>query len=105
MYHGVCLDCMDTGYTMIDGKTYACDCINTPEKIVRPVQVDSVDPIPFAWESMGPTASRAKVFQGWIVRIYAADKAEGAHIFIADANHDWKIEEPPPKIVEGGPYR
>lgn len=65
----------------------------------------SREPIPFAWESMGPTASRARVWNGWVMRIYAADKAEGAHIFIADANHDWKIEEPPPNIVEGRPCR
>lgn len=105
MNNGVCLNCLDTGYTISEGIGEACGCVETPEKLVRPVQSDFVDPIPFAWESMGPTASRAKVWNGWVLRIYAADKNQGAHVFIKDIGHNWKIEDPPPKIVEGRPYR
>lgn len=110
----ICMNCGDTGQVrLIGGETRACHCLKRPYGTINEIMSEApknekesnVDPIPFAWESMGPTASRAKVIGGWIVRIYAAEKAEGAHIFIKDKYHDWKVEAIEQKIVEGRPFR
>lgn len=49
-------------------------------------------PIALKWESAGPTATRSKVFGGWIVRIFAAEKNCGGPVFIPDPNWYWEIE-------------
>jgi len=48
--------------------------------------------IPFGWESIGYTASRAKIIGGWIVRVYSADGKGGGVCFVEDKKWKWEIE-------------
>jgi len=101
--HITCTFCMDTGYLSIGGVTYPCSCLDSPKNIKseRPKSIrapsnlesDTEAPnyIPLTWRSCGPTASRSKVFGGWIVRVYAADKDSGGPVFVPDMGHRWEV--------------